>query len=307
VGTALKYAVVGAGAVGCYYGAKLARSGREVHFLMRSDLEAVRVNGLQIRSKDGDFHLAKVNTAGSAEEIGASDVVLIALKSTSNEALETLLPPLLHERTILVTLQNGLGNEEFLAERFEPERVLGGLCFVCLNRVEHGVIEHYGHGTLSLGEFRRAPQPRTHELGDAFREAGIDAKVVENLLTERWRKLVWNVPFNGLGIAARANVAEVLADEGLNQLARDLMAEVIAAAGALGHDIPREFIDAQIERSWPMGPYRSSSQIDFDAGRAVEVEAIWGEPHRQAMQAGVAAQRLEMLYFLLKRLTTLSS
>ncbi len=298
-----KIAVVGAGAVGCYYGAKLARAGAEVHFLMRSDLAAVRENGLQIRSPDGDFLLEKVRAHGSTEEIGASDIVLIALKATANEALEKLLPPLLHERTVLVTLQNGLGNEEFLAARFGAERVLGGLCFVCLNRVDHGVIAHFGHGTLSIGEYGRAPQPRTRELVAAFCEAGVDAKVVENLITERWRKLVWNIPFNGLGIAARADVAQVLADDGLQKLARDLMAEVIAAANALGHTIPADFADFQIERSWPMGAYHSSSQIDFENGRAVEVEAIWGEPLRQARRGGTDAPRLETLYVLLKKLT----
>ncbi|SRR5581483_5299852 len=298
-----KFAVVGAGAVGCYYGAKLAQSGRDVHFLMRSDLDAVRRKGLRIRSKDGDFHLRRVNAYGSTNEIGASDVVLIALKTTGNSALEKLIPPLLHEQTILVTLQNGLGNEEFLAERFGAQRVLGGLCFVCLNRIAHGVIEHYGHGTLSIGEFNRPPRARTREIVDAFCEAGIDAKLVRNLITERWRKLVWNIPFNGLGIAARANVAEVLADERLHKLARDLMRETIDAAGALGHRIPLSFIEKQIERSWPMGPYRSSSQIDFDEDRAVEVESIWGEPYRQAARAGMSVPRMETIYALIKGLT----
>lgn len=304
---ATKFAVVGSGAVGCYYGGKLAQSGRDVHFLMRSDLETVRKNGLQIRSPSGDFHLPRVQAAGTAGEIGPSDVVLIALKTTSNAALEKLLPPLLHDGTLLLTLQNGLGNEEWLAERFGAERVLGGLCFVCLNRVSHGVIEHYGHGTLSIGEFRGPPQRRTRAFAEAFCEAGIEAKVVENLLTERWRKLVWNIPFNGLGIAARANTAEVLADAGLRQLARALMREVIAAADRLGHSIPRDFIEAQFARTEPMGPYRSSSQIDFESGRAVEVEAVWGEPLRQATRAGCAVPRLETLYFLLKRLSALSS
>jgi len=300
-----KIAVVGSGALGSYYGAKLAQAGYDVHFLLRSDFQAVQKNGLTVRSPDGEIHLAKVNAYASTEEIGACDAVLIALKTTGNEALAALIPPLLHEETMLVTLQNGLGNEELLARQFGEHRVLGGLCFVCLNRVAPGIIEHYGHGTLSLGEYRRAPQARTKALAEAFRESGIETHVVENLVTERWRKLVWNIPFNGLSIAARANVEEVLADPALKQLARTLMEETIAGAAALGHAIPADFIDFQMIRSAKMGPYKASSMIDFLEGRSVEVESIWGEPLRQAAGAGTRLPQLEMLYALLQRLTRL--
>jgi 2-dehydropantoate 2-reductase len=288
--------------LGGYYGAKLARAGCDVHFLMRGDLDAVRRGGLTVRSKDGDFHLPHVNAHRTPGEIGQCDVVLIGLKTTSNAALPALLPPLLGPETALVTLQNGLGNEEFLAAHFGAARVMGGLCFVCLNRTAPGVIEHFGHGTLSIGEFNRPPADRATRLAAEFQRAGVEAKVVPSLITERWRKLVWNIPFNGLGIAAGANVEQVLNDAPLHAAARALMVEVIAAAGSRGCAIPPDFADFQIARSWPMGAYRSSSQIDFEAGRDVEVEAIWGEPLRQARAAAANTPRLELLYALLKRL-----
>jgi 2-dehydropantoate 2-reductase len=294
----LRYGIVGSGALGGYYGAKLARAGCDVHFLMRSDLDPVRRNGLAIRSKDGDFHLPQVNAHGSPEELGPCDVVLIALKTTSNAALPRLIPPLLGRDTALVTLQNGLGNEELLAAHFGARRVMGGLCFVCLNRTAPGVVEHFGHGTLSIGEFKGPPRDRTMRLVTDFQRAGVDAKAVQSLITERWRKLVWNIPFNGLGIAAAANVAQVLSDA-------PLMAEVIPAAGKLGYAIRPDFIDDQIERSGSMGEYRSSSQVDYEAGREVEVESIWGEPLRQARSAGAQTPRLELLYALLQRLAGL--
>ncbi len=298
----IRFGIVGSGALGGYYGAKLARAGCDVHFLMRSDLEAVRRDGLTVRSKDGDFHLPYVEAHGSPEEMGRCDVVLIALKTTSNAAMPLLIPPLLHPETALVTLQNGLGNEELLAAHFGARRVMGGLCFVCLNRTAPGVIEHYGHGALSIGEFKGPPQDRTMRMVADFRRAGVDARAVQSLITERWRKLVWNIPFNGLGIAAAANVAQVLNDEHLCAAARALMAEVIGAAGSLGYAIRPDFIDLQIERSRTMGEYRSSSQFDYEAGRAVEVESIWGEPLRQARAAGAETPRLELLHALLKRL-----
>ncbi len=302
-----KIAIVGSGAVGAYYGGMLAHSGCDVRFLLRSDLAAVRERGLTIHTRGEVVQVAAQGFA-SAEEIGPVDWVIIGLKATANAALETIIPPLLGPETALLTLQNGLGNEEFLAERWGVERVLGGLCFVCLNRTGPGVIEHYDHGTLSIGEFRRPPAARTLAIADAFREAGIEASAVENLVTERWRKLLWNIPFNGLSIAAGgATVADVLADEGLRSLARKLMDEALDGARRLGCVIPDAFADFQIERSWSMGPYKPSSMIDWELGRPVEVEAIWGEPWRQGIGAGAAMPRLETIYRLLQRLTRVAA
>jgi len=299
-----KIVVVGAGAVGCYYGGLLARSGRDVRFLMRTDLEAVRRDGLTIRTRGEMLNLPTLRAYASTAEIGICDLVVVALKATSNAVLDELLPPLIGPQTILLTLQNGLGNEEYLAQRWGGERVLGGLCFVCLNRTAPGVIEHYDHGALSIGEFRRPSAERTRNVGEAFRAAGIETRVVENLVEERWRKLLWNIPFNGLSIAGGGiTVAEILADERLRALARHLMADVLDAARRLGHDIPDSFADFQIERSQSMGPYKPSSLLDWQAGQPVEVEAIWGEPWRQGITAGASMGRLETLYRLLQVLT----
>ena len=281
----------------------LAHSGCDVRFLMRSDLDAVRRDGLTIHTRGETVRVA-VQAHGSTAEIGPVDLVIVALKATANAALDELLPPLLHAGTVVVTLQNGLGNEEYLAERWGAERVMGALCFVCINRTAPGVIEHLDHGSISVGEYIGGPRERTRWLAGALLAAGIEAKAVENLVTERWRKLVWNIPFNGLSIAARANVAEVLADEGLRALARDLMSETLDAARRLGHAIPDEFADFQITRSESMGAYRASSMIDYEAGRPVEVEAIWGEPCRQGVRAGASLPRLEMLTRLLRHLTS---
>src|SRR5260221_6101204 len=166
-------AVVGSGAVGCYYGGMLARAGCDVRFLMRSDLAAVRERGLTIHTRGETVRLARVRTHATTAEIGPCDLVMIALKATANAALDEAIPPLLHERTALLTVQNGLGNEEYLAQRWGAERVVGGLCFVCLNRTAPGVIEHLDHGTISIGEFVGAPKSRTRAIVEAFRRAGI--------------------------------------------------------------------------------------------------------------------------------------
>jgi 2-dehydropantoate 2-reductase len=298
-----RIAVVGSGAVGCYYGGMLAHGGHDVHFLMRADFDTVRSDGLVIFTKGGEVRLPRVQCAGTAEEIGPVDLVLISIKATANRELERLLPPLIGEHTALLTLQNGLGNEAFLSERWGAERVMGALCFVCINRTAPGVIRHLDHGTISIGEFRRPVSARVRAVAAAFNAVDVEAHAVDDLEGERWRKLLWNIPFNGLSIAAGANVAEVLADAGLRALARSLLGEVLDAARRLGHEIPDSYADWQIDRSGSMGPYRPSSMIDFEMGRPVEVETIWGEPLRQGLAAGANMPRLELLHGIIRHVT----
>ena len=150
----MKIGVVGCGALGSFYGARLGRDGHEVHFLLRSDYDVVRREGVRIRSVDSDFQ-AQPRCAKRPEEIGVCDLVLIGLKTTANHRFEELLPPLAGPQTAVLTLQNGLGNEARLAALLGAERVLGGLCYVCLNRIAPGVIHHLSQGTIVLGEYLR--------------------------------------------------------------------------------------------------------------------------------------------------------
>ena len=298
-----RIAIVGSGAIGSYYGAKLAYAGSDVHFLVRGDLNEVRRSGLYVRGKGENFRVAKVNCYNSTKEIAPCDLVLIAVKATSNGELVDLVPPLLHEQTMLLTLQNGLGNEEFLAEHFGGERVLGGLCFICLSRISRTEIERYDYGHIVLGEYGRAPQPRTHEVAAEFKRAGVTCSVTEDLLLERWRKLVWNVPFNGLSILGGGiDTSAILTDEALRRATLALMDEVILAANKCGHRLPGSAVLEQIKRTETMGAYKPSTLLDWEAGRPLEIEAIWGEPLRRATSAGAPAPRLEIVYALLKAL-----
>lgn len=295
-----RIAIIGAGAVGCYYGGRLAQHGQDVHFLMRSDFDTVTREGMQITSPLGDAHL-KVNAHRSTADIGPCDLVIIALKVTANAALLEMIPPLLHENTLLLTLQNGLGNEEFLAEHFGAERVLGGLCFVCINRLSPGVIHHIAQGRINLGEHTRPALPRTCEIAAAFQASQIDCQVMDSLAAARWQKLVWNIPFNGLSIAAGGiDTAAILADPALENRVRALMAEIIQTAAALGHALPANLIDDMVHRTRTMEAYKPSSLIDYLEGREVELEAIWGNPIRQATAAGLAMPQVQRLYDELK-------
>jgi 2-dehydropantoate 2-reductase len=319
----MKIAIVGCGALGSFYGAKLCRSGQAVHFLLRSDYEVVRHKGVTIRSIEGDFHV-QPECARTPGEIGACDVALIGLKTTANDRFPELLPPLVGPHTAVVTLQNGLGNEEQLACLFPPEQILGGICFVCLNRVEPGIIQHTAHGKVVLGEFQRPPRPRTHELAAVLREAGVACDLTENLAHTHWQKLIWNIPFNGLGVAGTAGYEALvsstrhsspvtrqsnvfttdllLGDPRWEQMVRELMLEVIAAANALGYELPQSLAEENINRTRIMGAYKASTLIDFERGQPLELESMFLEPLRQAQKAGVPVPRLVRLCEVLHQL-----
>ena len=302
-----KIAIVGCGAVGLFYGAKLALSGQNVHFLMRKDFDQVLKYGIKIKSISGATEcLNNPSIYKAAEEIGPCDLIVIGIKATDNEALDYLIPPLIKKETVILSLQNGLGNEEFIAKRFGAQRVLGGLCFVCLNRISKGVVRHIAQGTISCGEFTGLPIPRTHDIALMFKNAGISFIVSESLIEQRWKKLVWNIPFNGISISkGGVDTAAILEDESLLSLAQALMAEVIQVANKLGCNLSTSLIDYNIKETKSMGPYRPSSMIDFIEGRPVEVEAIWGNPVRVGRSVGVEIPKMEAMYDSIKSLSSI--
>lgn len=299
-----RIAIVGSGAIGTYYGTRLALAGGDVRFLLRGDYAAVRERGtLRVTLRDGVHELKPVQVFRTTAEIGPVDLVIITLKTTANAALADLLPPLLGPDTAILTLQNGLGADEALAAQFGAERVMGGLAFIAVTRSGPGEVTCHHPGSLTLAEFGRRPVERTRQLGLRFEAAGVKNRIAANLLEARWRKLVWNIPFNGLAIARGGITTDKLCDDpALAAEVRELMREVQHAAAAFGFAIPDEFLKLQFDVTPPMGAYPPSSLVDYLAGREVEVDAIWGEPLRRAEAAGVAVPRLAALHAELRRL-----
>jgi 2-dehydropantoate 2-reductase len=296
--SAPRIAFVGAGALGLYYGSRLVQAGEDLHFLVRSDYHHLRQHGLHIRSYQGDFQIRPDQAAfyPSSADIGPCDIIFISLKSTSNADLLHILPPLLKPDSLIVTLQNGLGNEAFLAAHFPHHSILGGLCFVCINRTAPGVIHHIAQGAITLGEHNSPALPRTHSLAAKLKNAGIPCQVDDSLQRARWKKLTWNIPFNGLSIAAGGlDTAAILATPALAELVRQLMLEIIHTANQLGHPLPDTLADEMIANTRTMTQYKPSSLIDFQAGRSVELEAIWNHPCRSARQQGHPMPRVETL------------
>lgn len=301
----MKIAIIGAGALGLYYGALLQKSGQDVHFLLRRDYDAIAGHGLKVFSINGDFSLPQVKAYRASSGIGPVDLVLVGLKTFANQQLNELIAPLLAESTCILTLQNGLGNEEALAELFGPQRVLGGVAFLCSNRGEPGTVHHLGAGRIIIGEHQPHHRQRLERLAAIFSAAGVDCRISDDLKRARWEKLVWNIPFNGLCALLRQSVDQLLMVPACRDLVRELMLEVISAANAQGlsRPIPDSYADSMLTFTDAMGVYRPSMQIDREEGRQLEVEAIFRIPLSHGARQGVNMPRVAMLAALLEQAT----
>ena len=298
----MKIAVIGAGALGLYYGAMLQRAGHEVLFLLRRDYQAIRQNGLRVTSPNGDFHLPEVRGFLAPEAMGTVDLVLVGLKTFANGQLVSLCRPLISDHTAILTLQNGLGNEDLLSEAFGRENVLGGVAFLCSNRGEPGTVHHLGQGMIRLGECLGGLTPRAKMIASLFSDAGVPCEAVADLVKARWEKLVWNVPFNGLCALTGLPTGKLLAQPPLRREIAALMEEVIAGANAQGISEPldaRTLVPHMLEFTDAMGDYSPSMMIDRLEGRPLELEAIYGIALKQARDKGVEMVRIGFLHALL--------
>lgn len=300
----LSYAILGTGALGGLYGGLLARAGRDVHFLLKSDYAHVSQNGLRVDSPLGDFHLPTVQCYASPDDMSqrmpAVDVAIVAWKTTANDALAETLKRVCGPQTIVLVLQNGLDIESAAADGVGAERVLGGCCFLCCNKVGPGHIQHVDYGRIAFGEYARELSgkitPRMQTIAADFQQSGIDMQPAEDLRKVRWSKLVWNIPYNGLSVVLNADTRQLMHDPASAALVEDLMREVCEAASRCGCSIDEAHVAKMLEDTRRMVPYDSSMRLDFLARRPMEVEAIFGNPLRAALQAGYRPLKIEMLY-----------
>lgn len=291
----MRYAVIGVGGVGGYYGGKLARIGKDVHFLFHSDYEYVLEHGLRVDSCDGDFLLPHVNAYEKAADMPQCDVVLVALKTVNEQLLKELLPPLLKDDTLIVLIQNGVGVEQDVQQWFPDVALAAGLAFICSAKAGPGHVNHQCYGSINIGNFSCPDPRRVDAVLDDLHAAGIEAANVE-YHEARWKKAVWNMPFNGLTVALDTQTDQLLANPATERLVRDMMMEVVGAARALGvHHVDEPFVEKMMAMTRVMTPYSPSMKLDFDFHRPMEIEYIYSRPIAIARQAGFHMAKLEML------------
>ena len=291
----MTYSVVGMGAIGGFYGGRLAKAGRTVRFLSHSDYEFVLQHGLQVDSCDGNFMLPHIEAYGQAADMPESDVVIVGLKSVKNhDVLPELLRPLLTDRTVVILIQNGIGLEDDLQQLFPGLKIIAGLAFICSAKVGPGHINHQCYGSINLGNYS-CPDDRFHEILHDLQDAGIQAGEVP-YLEARWKKAVWNMPFNGMTVALNTSTDKLLKNPATRQLIYDQMMEVIGAANALGVDaLTSKFADKMIQMTDEMVPYSPSMKLDYDFHRPMEIEYLYTRPIAEARKAGFEMPKLAML------------
>ena len=223
------------------------------------------------------------------------DVVLVCLKSVNNGKLQTLLPPLLHDRTLVVLIQNGIGVEEDVQKMFPDVQLAAGLAFICSAKTEPGVVNHQCYGSINLANYSCKDEALMQAVVDEFREAGIETGLVE-YHEARWKKAVWNMPFNGMTVALHTQTDQLLKNKSTRQLIRVQMMEVVSAAQHLGvKNLDAAFVDKMIDMTDNMTPYSPSMRLDYDFHRRMEIYYLYTRPLEIAREAGCPMPKLEML------------
>jgi 2-dehydropantoate 2-reductase len=294
---ASKVLIVGAGAIGAFYGSLLAKAGAEVSVVCRSDYETVKKSGFTIESTDlGNYHfMPKQVLMDAGDYQGTADYVLLCTKMLPGIDRAALLRPVTAPQTALVFIQNGVDIEQELLAAFPRNEVISGLAFICCNRVGPGAIAHLAYGRLALGNPTRSVSAKTQELCRLFQEARIECNATDKIVTERWLKCVWNAPFNPLSVLSGGlSTAEILGTE--EAFVRQIMQDVCRIAEALGHPLPADAVERNIENTYRMPPYKTSMLLDYEQGRPLETEAILGNALRAAGRANVPCPSLEAVY-----------
>lgn len=310
--------IVGAGAIGQFYGAQLIQGGHDVRFVARRDREVLRARGLRVLQEPTP-HIAstarrrellippsafRVTDDPVAAVRDGADWCLLATKASALPEAKRLCWPSVMAGARVAALLNGLGVEDAIAAWCPPERVYGVLCFICVNRDDDGTVRHLAHGRVGVGHYGDDAGRRA-VLAGLWRSAGVDVLEPPCLLEARWRKLAWNIPFNGLSVDGGApgrGTRAILDDAALRARCERLMREAIRVGNAdLAAHGRRERIDEnawtaeQFRLTGEMGDYLTSTVLDLRAGRPLETGPIFREPLARARALGVPVPELETL------------
>jgi 2-dehydropantoate 2-reductase len=301
----MRFAILGSGAVGGYFGAKLARDGQQVTFIARgAHRDAIRERGIQIRSATlGDF-VAQAPAESDTTRVGPVDVVIVAVKAYDNLTAYPLIAPLLGPETVVLTLQNGVDNVDQLAGMFGAERVLGGTTYLATALESPGLIVQTGvHRSIIFGEVfgARGLTRRVQAIAEVMAPADIQVTAVADGRTPLWDKFVYLVPFSGFTGAARLPIGYIWTHAPVREMFYAAAREVAAIAAAEGVAIsPDRFATLDEYMANIPGSTRSSLLIDLEQGKRIEVEALQGAALRRATTHGVPVPVVATLYAALK-------
>ncbi len=287
--TVFRIAVMGAGAVGGYFGARLAASGQEVAFVARGrHLEALKGHGLRVKSIQGDLHIRSQFTP-NPEEVGPVDLIVFCVKSHDTEEASKKMVSLIGEKTSILSLQNGVDNPDKIAAHWGKERILAGAAYIGAQISAPGTIEHRAAGRITLGELDGGITQETKAIYDLFNKAQVPCTISPEIRKVLWGKLVWNAPFCAIASVAGATVKDIVESESLKNLAVGCMEEVREAARTQGINLGPSIVSETLNLSHSLGDFKPSMLQDLEAGKPLEYEALNGIVIKTLRKAGKEA------------------
>lgn len=296
--------IVGAGAIGSFYGALMADNGAVVSVVCRSEFEVIRDQGFAIASSalgDRIFRPAQVLRSPADYQGGAPDFLIVSVKVVHGTDRAELIRAAVGPATVIVLIENGVEIEAEIAAAFPDNELLSALAYIQVSRVAPGKVQHHALGDLTLGSFPAGASARCRQFAALVQRDGVRCTVTDNVVTARWHKCVWNAVFNPISVLGGVlDTAAILAPAEGTALVRQAMHEVICIAAACGHALPVAMVDQFIERTLQAPPYKTSMALDFEHGRPMEVEVILGNAVRAARREQVAIPALESLYALMR-------
>lgn len=303
----LKVGIIGTGAIGGFYGAMLANVGNDVHFLLRSEFDAVKEKGITIDSLvNPTLHLHPVQAYKDAADMPKCDWIFVGAKSTADNLGEIIATAGKPDAKV-VLLQNGLNNEDHLRP-FLPDsmHLIGGLCYVCLFREGPGVVKHQASGMIDLG-YHSGPaasaeeqQALLQEGAELLNSGNIPTRLLPGVDEARWKKLIWNAPFNGISVVLNAGTRELVGNPASRKLITEMMQEVVATARARGVAVEDGAIEFMFKGTEAMPDYHPSMYHDWLHKRPMELDALYGELLRLAAEVGCSLPKIEAMLDQLK-------
>ncbi|MDP1774178.1 MAG: 2-dehydropantoate 2-reductase [Methylobacter sp.] len=297
----IKVLVIGAGAIGAFYGSLLAQAGAEVSVVCRSDYDRVKQHDFIINSQAlGRWNFTPAQVLKNVTDFkGTPDYILLCTKVIPTLDRIALIRPIVGRNTSIVFIQNGVEIEQEMLNAFPNNELVSGLAFICCNRTGPGEILHLAYGRLALGNLPNGISRKTAQLCELFNQSGIECGAVDNIVTGRWQKCVWNAPFNPLSVLSGGLLTlDILQTQEF--FVRSIMQEVCDIAAASGHPLPDDIVNINIENTYAMPPYKTSMLLDYESGQPMETEAILGNAVRAAQRLGIAVPHLDSVYALMK-------
>ncbi len=296
--------VVGAGSVGGFFGAHLAKHHHDrVSFLLRArTLAAVRQHGLMILSGTGTFTVHPP-AASDPRELPKPDLIILAMKAYDLDGVLEQLAPVMTEETLLLTLQNGVDIEDRISARLKRECIVGGVAYIYSKIIEPGIIEHYKRGSVAVGELTGPASPRVQQVADIFKQAGIPCQVSEDIRRTKWEKMCWNCVFNPLTVVIDDRVSAALAHPKLLHTIHRIVGEVAAVSAGLHVPLAPDMADRVLRWTQEIRDIHTSMYDDWKAGRPTEIDSLNGYIVQKGRELGIPTPVNEALTGFIKVIT----